>query len=383
MLNPIINQNEFDANVQSDKLKLLYHQSYPAIFFSIIVAFIYAYILSPLVASNLLFIWLGFVVFSSFIRLFLFLTYRRQNPQGQDILKWENPYFITLMMSSLIWGVGVVLLSYKLPFLYQAITYFLLIGMAGSALTVYSAIRYFSIATVAIILVPETFMFLLSGENTAVMMAIAGIIFMVSAFRATRVLSETLHYSYLLTHAFGRAKEEAEKLARTDMLTGLNNRRAFTELSNIQVEYCKRHEHPVSAIIIDVDHFKNINDSRGHAAGDSALQHLAKILQNTTRSSDIIGRIGGEEFSVLLTNTDINEAANVAEKLKDWIADHPVHIADDYFSMTVSVGVASDDSYNLELLLNRADKAMYKAKQAGRNQVIYDEKDIISEDTDI
>ena len=382
MLNPIINQNDFDANVQYDKLKLLYHQSYPAIFYSIVVAFIYAYILSPQVASNLLFIWLGFVGFSSFIRLSLFLTYRRQNPQGQDILKWKNPYFITLMMSSLIWGVGVVLLSYKLPFLYQAITYFLLIGMAGSALTVYSAIRYFSIATVAIILIPETFMFLLTGENTAIMMAIVGIIFMVSAFRATRVLSETLHYSYLLTHAFGRAKEEAEKLARTDMLTGLNNRRAFTELSNIQIEYCKRHEHQVSAIIIDVDHFKNINDSRGHAAGDSALQHLAKILQNTTRSSDIIGRIGGEEFAILLTNTHVNEAASVAEKLKDWIADHPVHIADDYFSMTVSVGVASDNSYNLESLLKRADKAMYKAKQAGRNQVIYDEKDIIPDDRD-
>ena len=274
-------------------------------------------------------------------------------------------------MSSLIWGVGVVLLSYKLSFTYQTVTYFILIGMAGSALTVYSAIRYFSISTVSIILIPITLWFLYSGENIALMMAVAGIVFMVSAFRATRVLSDTLHYSYMLTHALARAKEDAEKLASTDMLTGLNNRRAFTDLSNIQIEYCKRHGHPVSAIIIDADHFKNINDTHGHASGDAALQHLSKILKNLTRTSDIVGRIGGEEFAILLTDISANDAMLVAEKLKNWIADNPVHIADKYFSMTVSVGVASDDSYNLETLLKRADKAMYKAKRAGRNQVVY------------
>lgn len=366
----INNQNDFDANIQSDKLKLLYHQSFPAVFFSLIIAFIYANILWSQINNDLLFIWLGLVVCSSFIRLFLFFTYRRQSPQGTDVLKWEKPYFITLMMSSFIWGVGLVFLSNKLAFLYQVITYFLLIGMAGSALTVYSAIRYFSISTVSIILMPITIWFLFLGENAAVMMSAAGMIFMISAFRATRILSDTLHYTYMLTHALGRAKEEAEKLASTDMLTGLNNRRAFTELSNIQIEYCKRHEHPVSAIIIDADHFKSINDNHGHAFGDAALQHLSKILQNLIRTSDIIGRIGGEEFAVLLTNTNINDAMIVAEKLKNWIADNPVHLEDKYFSMTVSIGVASDDLYHLETLLKHADNAMYKAKRAGRNQVV-------------
>ena len=138
-------------------------------------------------------------------------------------------------------------------------------------------------------------------------MAALGILFMVSAFRATQVLSDTLRYNYTMTQALIRAKEDAEKLASIDMLTGINNRRAFTELAEIQVEYCKRHEHPVSAIILDADHFKNINDTHGHAAGDIALQHLSNILQNLTRASDIIGRIGGEEFAVLLTSTRSEE----------------------------------------------------------------------------
>ena len=371
LLSDLINNHEsFDENVQSDKLKLLYHQSFPAIFFSLIAASIYVGILWPKMDSKLLFIWLSVIVISSFLRLFLFLTYRHKNPQGDEVLKWERPYFITLMISSSIWGIGAVLLSYNLSFLYQTITYFILMGMAGSALTVYSAIRYFSVSAVAIILLPITLWFLFLADSRSIMMSALGIIFMVSAYRATLVLSDTLHFSYMLTHALGRAKEEAEKLASIDMLTGINNRRAFTELAKNQVEYCKRHEYPVSAIILDADHFKNINDTYGHASGDAALQNLSNILQNLTRASDVIGRIGGEEFAVLLTSTNVKDAMLVAEKLKNWIADNPVHIDDEYFSMTVSIGVASDDKYNLELLLNNADKAMYKAKRAGRNQVI-------------
>ena len=175
----INNHRSFDENVQSDKLKLLYHQSFPAVFFSLIVAFIYVGILWPKMNNNFLFIWLGVVVLSSFLRLFLFFTYRHKSPQGEEVLKWERPYFITLMMSSSIWGIGALLLSYNLSFFYQTITYFILMGMAGSALTVYSAIRYFSVSTVAIILLPITFWFLFLGNNSSMMMSALGIIFIV------------------------------------------------------------------------------------------------------------------------------------------------------------------------------------------------------------
>ncbi len=371
----INNQDLYDESVQADKLQLLYRQSFPATFFSLIAAFLYVSIVWSQVNKEYLSIWLGATIVASLLRVFLFLSYRKKNPQGNNVIEWEKPYFITLMLSSFIWGIGTVILSYKIPFLYQVITYFLLIGMAGSALTVYSAIRYISVLTVTIILLPMTLWFLFLGSNTAIMMGIAGVVFMGAAFRATRVLADSLHYSYMLTHALSRANEEAEKLASTDMLTGINNRRAFTTLSDIQVDYCKRHENPVTAIILDVDHFKKINDKYGHAAGDAALKHLSEILQNLTRSSDVIGRIGGEEFAILLTNTAMDEAKVVAEKLRNWIADHPVHLTEDYFSMTVSIGVASNDSYNLEQLLNIADKAMYKAKEAGRNQVMCSEQD--------
>ena len=366
----IENSQEFDQLVKQDKLQLLYNQSFPSTYFSLFTAFIYAGIIWGKIDSIYIYGWLTAVVIATLIRLVLFFTYQKQKPQGVDILKWEKPYFITLMSSVTIWSIGLVIIAYRLPFLYQVISFLIMLGMGGAALTVYSAIRYFSNLAVLGVLTPVIILFVYIGSRTSLLIALTGLIFLASALRATRILSHNLHYSYMLTHALNRAKEDAERLASIDMLTGLNNRRAFTEQAQVQVEYCKRYEHPVAALVLDADHFKKINDSRGHAAGDIALQNLAQTLRQITRSSDIIGRIGGEEFAVLLTNTDAKEAMLVAEKLRKWIADHPVNINDDYFSITVSIGVAVNQDYNLEKLLNRADEAMYQAKQAGRNRVM-------------
>ncbi len=366
--------HEFDLLVKQDKLQLLYSQSFPSTYFSLFTAFIYAGIIWGKIDSTYIYGWLTAVVIATLIRLTLFFTYKKQNPQGAAILKWEKPYFASLMLAVAIWSIGIVMIAYRLPFLYQVISFLIMLGMAGAALTVYSAIRYFSSLAVLGVLTPVIILFVYIGNRTSLLIALTGLIFLVSALRATRILSHNLHYSYMLTHALSRAKEEAERLASIDMLTGLNNRRAFTEQANVQVEYCKRYEHPVAALVLDADHFKKINDSRGHAAGDIALQNLARTLQKITRSSDIIGRIGGEEFAVLLSNTEEKEALLVAEKLRKWIADHPVNINDDYFSITVSIGVATDHDYNLEKLLNRADEAMYQAKQSGRNRVMLAKK---------
>lgn len=369
MLKNLLTDHQYNALVQSDKLRLLYHQSFPAVFLSVIAALIFSVIYWPQVDKQTLIVWIAAIFITSLIRLTLFLTYRRINPQGLAVLRWEKPYFYSLFLSSLVWGAGLILITYSEPMLYQVIAYFFLIGMAGSALSVYSAIRYFAISTIAIILWPITVWFFLQGETLTVMMAATTSIFLLSAHRATRILSNTLHRSFTLTHKLRNAKETAERLARTDTLTNINNRRAFTELASLQIQYCRRHQHPVSLLVLDADHFKRINDSYGHASGDLALQHLSRILKKTVRSSDICGRIGGEEFAILLSNSDLTAAASVAENLLRSIAKQPVKTPDHVFSITVSIGVASGDE-NLERLLINADNAMYQAKNAGRNQVV-------------
>ena len=363
-------EHHYGNSVRADKLRLLYDQPLPAVLFTVVAALIYTSIMWSQADNKILLSWLGLVGIVSIIRITLFVSYTKKNPIGDEILKWEKPYFITLMFAYMTWGFGMAFVSYNLSFLNQTITIFMLVGIAGSALSTYSAIRYLSVAGLLVILMPMVIVFIFTGGDIQLLLALGTFIFMIAGIRSSKIYSNSLHYSFMLTHALSKAKEDAEKLASIDMLTGINNRRAFTDLAKAQVEYCKRHEHPVSAIILDADKFKNINDTHGHAAGDVALQHLSQILQNLTRASDIIGRIGGEEFAILLASTDVKDATIVAEKLKDWIADNPVHIGDEYFFMTISVGVTSDDSYNLETLLKHADQAMYKAKRAGRNQVV-------------
>lgn len=360
---------QLNQDVHSDKLKLLYHQSFPAVFYSTAAALLFSAIIWTQIDSPILTMWIAAILLSSSFRLILFLAYRKKAPEGQLILSWEKPYFITLVFSSLVWGLGSLLITFNEPLFYQAVAYFFLIGMAGAALTVYSAIRYFAISTIAIILTPITIWFFLQGETSTTMMALACIMFLASAHRATRVLSNTLHKTFTLTHELTLAKEAAEHLAKTDCLTELNNRRSFTELSNQQLLYCKRHTHPVTLLLLDIDHFKLINDTYGHAVGDFALQHLAKILKTNTRNSDICCRLGGEEFAILLSNSNQASSISIAQKLLDNVKQQSIEVTGHKIDMTISIGLASN-GYNLEQLLGQADKAMYQAKKAGRNQII-------------
>jgi diguanylate cyclase (GGDEF)-like protein len=355
-------------DVQADKLKLLYRQSFQAVFISIVVALLYTGIVWSDINRTALIIWLSAIFISTVFRLVLFLTYRRIKPQKPSILKWELPYYTTLIFSSLVWGLGAVLITYNEAFVYQVITFYFLMGMAGGALAVYSSIRYFAISTLAALLIPSSLWFFAQQNQTTLLMAVAATIFFLSAIRSTKILINTLHRTFNLSHELSLARDTAERLARTDALTELNNRRAFTELSEVQIQYCNRYQQPISLLLLDVDYFKKINDQFGHASGDAALQQLSMILKKTVRSSDICGRIGGEEFAILLPHTDLIEATVVAEKIRLSIETTHISFSERDFSMTVSIGVATD-IYDLELLLKAADQAMYSAKQAGRNQV--------------
>ncbi len=166
------------------------------------------------------------------------------------------------------------------------------------------------------------------------------------------------------------AKDNAERLAHKDELTGLNNRRAFFEQSHHAFKQSKRYGHPISAIMIDIDHFKMINDSYGHAFGDMVLQALAERLQVAVREIDIVARMGGEEFAVVLPETSLEEAARLAERLRAAIANGPVKNEEHEVRITASLGVAtrSNDDNNIEPILTRADDALYAAKKEGRNQ---------------
>ena len=160
-------------------------------------------------------------------------------------------------------------------------------------------------------------------------------------------------------------------LATHDPLTGVLNARAYYEACDQQIRISQRTEQHFSVLFIDLDHFKKINDSFGHAAGDEVLRAVARVIREDLRQSDLLGRIGGEEFSVFLPGTDLSGALQVAETLRVAVEGCQIHLQDDTLRITASIGVASRDRQQLTMkaIQQRADEAMYEAKKAGRNRV--------------
>ena len=163
---------------------------------------------------------------------------------------------------------------------------------------------------------------------------------------------------------------DLRKLATTDGLTGVLTRRAFKEGSARALGLAVRHRHEASCIAFDLDHFKAINDAHGHAAGDKVLVECANICRKQLRKTDLFGRLGGEEFAILLPHTALAAALKVAEKLRKAMTSHKFHGPSEPIRFAASFGVASlaHSVVDIETLLSRADAALYEAKSQGRNR---------------
>lgn len=192
-------------------------------------------------------------------------------------------------------------------------------------------------------------------------------------------LAERFYHAKNEAEAARRKLEEQqallERLANTDPLTGLANRRHFMDQAGQRADCQRRSEQPLAVLMIDIDHFKRINDNYGHAVGDDALKMLARLGRTNLRAQDLFGRMGGEEFACLLVGLQCDEARMVAERFRGSVAsaDLPTHSGP--LRMTVSIGVAMLSPHEchiraVENALKRADTALYEAKSAGRNRTV-------------
>lgn len=175
--------------------------------------------------------------------------------------------------------------------------------------------------------------------------------------------------------------DDLYELSITDSLTGISNRRFFSERLQEEINRAKRQKKSMSAnsgkaagltlMIIDIDEFKKVNDTYGHPAGDQAIRAMANICKDAVRQYDCVGRIGGEEFAVLLTDADSLQAKEIAERIRKQCEKHVIQFNNIHFTQTCSIGIASyDDNYSVEELLSKADNALYAAKSGGRNRFV-------------
>lgn len=168
-----------------------------------------------------------------------------------------------------------------------------------------------------------------------------------------------------------KSNQRLEQLATTDALTNLGNRRAFFAASNDMCERAQRLGTPLAVVILDLDHFKKVNDTYGHGVGDEVLEAVGSLLRATVRQIDIAARTGGEEFSLLLENTDLDGARQLCDRIRERMEQLQFNSDKDVFTVTMSIGATLWQPDELfETTLERADKALYQAKESGRNRVI-------------
>jgi diguanylate cyclase (GGDEF)-like protein len=184
------------------------------------------------------------------------------------------------------------------------------------------------------------------------------------AYKKTKILSQELEQEV------ARQTAELTKLSRTDPLTGVDNRRWFLEQGEREIKVHNRGGRPLSLMMLDIDYFKKVNDRYGHSCGDKALIFMTELCHDELRETDILGRLGGEEFAIMLLDTDCRAAAVKADFIRRKLEESTLECPDGIPPMTVSIGVVSiNTEESIRRALERADTLLYRAKEKGRNRV--------------
>jgi diguanylate cyclase (GGDEF)-like protein len=365
-------------HVRAEQVRLVFEQALVAQVIGVAVGAMLCAALWSVGHHTRLIVWFSVLAVVSAVRFSLVLTYRARQPTPSQMIAWEQRFLLSLTAISLVWGAGGVLIMPSESLAHQALVYFFLIGIAGGVVASYAAHARASITAITCLMVPATIWFALHNVLELRVMAAGGLIYLATSYRATRAFGAFLHRTFQLSWELQQANALAQKLARTDELTGLNNRRAFTELGRRAMDQARRYNRPLALIMFDIDLFKQINDAHGHAAGDKVLQVVADAARSRARAADILGRLGGEEFAALLPETTGPDAIKLAERLRQDLSSlHVLHEGHTItFSCSFGVAARGEEIVVLDTLLRQADQALYRAKRQGRNRVSRDERAI-------
>ncbi|WP_416363602.1 diguanylate cyclase [Pseudomonas sp. NFX183] len=354
--------------VRTDRLHLLFRQSFAAIFGSYLAAVMLCWLCWDRFDHTVMLVWLSVLAVTSLLRVQMFMQWFRCPNSERTPDRWERRYWVTLMLSAGVWGIGALAVMPTDDRVSQVLVMLFTVGMSVSAVSCYSAYRYMTLGSMALVLFPCTLWLLFQPSSMQVGVGVVVLVFSTFAASATRKLADALEKAFRLTRQMERAHTISTRAAQTDELTGLMNRRAFFEHAQVLYAQCRHNQQPLCALMMDMDHFKAINDTYGHQAGDQVLRQIGEVISASFRQADVYGRLGGEEFAVLLPNTSLETARDIAEQLIKAIsglAAEPVQ------GLTASLGVATTRSLDQDLhsLMNTADQALYRAKAMGRNQV--------------
>lgn len=331
-------------------------------------------------STTLLLVWYGAIVTLSIVRWIFGQRFLPIHQHPNDTLQeCGQRYLLFSTLISALWGVsGVILFSQQE--LTQAVHVLLLTGAVIATLPVLALSRFALYVQIGTILLPITVNLLLLGSGLQQTLAAASALLGLLLFMASRSITELLNDLH-------KAQVKLQEQAHTDPVTQIANRRFFDSIFKTEWRRAAREHNSLSLLMIDVDHFKRYNDRHGHHAGDQCLQIIAQCIKAVARrASDVVARHGGEEFVVLLPDTSLEDAHMLAERLRNNVEEQRIPHSDGAIPriVTVSIGVSccqpntnhdennspdNESALYPAMLLNAADRALYRAKRNGRNLV--------------
>ncbi len=314
------------------------------------------------VNSSILLIWIALIFVIGMTRWFLVIVFnaklKNQQVHPDNIQGWELWFYAGYSLSGVVWSTT-ILFPFEDKDLLNSLIFITLVhvGMISAANTIYST-SLLSIRTyLTITMLPLMLKLFLLKEEPFIIVGFMCSAYYVFMIRLTKVLNKTIIGNIEL-------KIENENLSLRDSLTGLWNRRRLYLFMEKLLPQIKRTQTPLSLILFDVDFFKKYNDANGHNAGDKLLVQISEIMQNSIRDEDLAVRYGGEEFLIVLPNTNLNHARQIGERIHKLVKENT--------SVTISGGlVCHSEELSFEELVLRADKLLYKAKEKGRDQIIF------------
>ncbi len=339
----------------------------------LVVSSIYVYIFMKFVPLPILIVWLSSQIMLAGYR-WVNAKRLQKNLDEKDEKGVQRNEFLFLLSSifqAATWTIASLLAVVYAPEPFELVTFVMVVGVVTAALLVMSAIYKAYVIFFILMMTPQLGILYYYGDAQHMGLFLFTLAYMPSII----VLSKALYDSRLESIRANDTLEEnvqyLHELSITDTLTGIYNRRYFFEVSQNIVSIALREKKETTLLMLDIDHFKSVNDKYGHDAGDFILTSVTQEVSKVLRDSDIFARVGGEEFTVLLNNTSLDGAKIIAEKIRKKVDEKTFVYESTSLDLTISIGVATVDKekVSIDALYKKADEQLYKAKESGRNRV--------------
>lgn len=365
-----------DPDIQSELIRIIY-SSVPLTLTAVLLnSAILSVVQWDYIDHNTILIWFAITNGLSLLRLSLYKKFKTLDAEQPVPAVWEHIALISSVASGITWGAVAIWLFPQTDIAHQVFPAFVLAGMCAGAVTTLSPILKLLIVFVVFSMLPLFGRFLIIDTDVTYAMAIMAAMFAGMILIAAKRFNLTMRESLLIRHEQQLAKEIIEHQAFYDSLTGLPNRRLLSEKLKQEINRSIRHKHIGAVLFLDLDHFKMVNDSLGHAVGDELLQQVAQRIKQRLRDEDTTARLGGDEFIILISDAgdELSDGTKNVRAFAEQVLclfEQPFDVHGHTINITASIGIALFPLAETtpDELLQKSDVAMYEAKDAGRNKM--------------